>query len=79
MLLKDNVLLLDEPTNHLDLESISAMGDGLAKYEGTALVATHDRDMVQTFANRIIHLSPSGEIINFQGTYDEFAAKYPDV
>jgi len=78
MLTKDNVLLLDEPTNHLDLESISALGEGLAKYEGTALVATHDRDMVQTFASRIIHLSASGEIINYQGTYDDFAAKYPD-
>jgi ATPase subunit of ABC transporter with duplicated ATPase domains len=78
MLTKDNVLLLDEPTNHLDLESISALGEGLAKYEGTALVATHDRDMVQTFATRIIHLSPSGEVINYQGSYDEFVAKYPE-
>jgi ATPase subunit of ABC transporter with duplicated ATPase domains len=79
MMTKDNVLILDEPTNHLDLESISAMGEGLAKYEGTAIVATHDRDMVQSFATRIIHLSTSGEVINFQGSYDEFSAKYPDV
>ncbi len=79
MLLKDNVLLLDEPTNHLDLEAISALGEALQKYEGTALVATHDRDMVSTFATRIIHLSPEGDIVDFVGSYDEFTEKYPEL
>ena len=79
MLLKDNVLLLDEPGNHLDLEAISSLGEALSKYEGTALVATHDRDMVSTFATRIIHLSPEGDIVNFQGSYEEFTAKYPEL
>ena len=53
MLTKDNVLVLDEPTNHLDLESIVALGDALEKYEGTAFVVTHDRDLVSDFATRI--------------------------
>jgi ATPase subunit of ABC transporter with duplicated ATPase domains len=79
MLLKDNVLLLDEPTNHLDLESISAVGEALQKYEGTALVATHDRDMVAHFATRILYLRGDGEIIDFSGKYDEFVEKYPQV
>ena len=79
MLLKDNVLILDEPTNHLDLESISALGEGLEKYEGTAIVATHDRDMVSRFATRIIYMRGNGEIIDFTGKYDEFVAKYPNI
>jgi ATPase subunit of ABC transporter with duplicated ATPase domains len=79
MLLKDNVLILDEPTNHLDLESISALGEGLEKYEGTAIVATHDRDMVSRFATRIIYLRGNGEVIDFTGKYDEFVGKYPNI
>jgi ATPase subunit of ABC transporter with duplicated ATPase domains len=79
MLLKENVLLLDEPTNHLDLESISAVGEALQKFEGTALVATHDRDMVAHFATRILYLRGNGEILNFSGKYDEFQEKYPQV
>jgi ATPase subunit of ABC transporter with duplicated ATPase domains len=79
MLLKDNVLVFDEPTNHLDLESISAVGEALQKYEGTAVVATHDRDMVAHFATRIIQLKGNGEVIDFSGKYDEFVAKYPNM
>jgi len=79
MLMKDNVLLLDEPTNHLDLESISAMGEALEKFEGTAIVATHDRDMVSRFATRIIYMRGNGELIDFSGKYDEFVTKFPAV
>ena len=79
MMLKENVLLLDEPTNHLDLESISAVGDALEKYEGTAIVATHDRDMVAHFATRILYLLGDGKLIDFSGRYDEFQEEYPQV
>jgi ATPase subunit of ABC transporter with duplicated ATPase domains len=51
-----NVVLLDEPTNHLDLESITAVNDGLIRFKGTALFATHDHQFIQTVANRIIDL-----------------------
>jgi ATPase subunit of ABC transporter with duplicated ATPase domains len=74
MLIKDNVLILDEPTNHLDLESIVALGDGLQKYEGTAFVVSHDRDLIASFATRIFAFTPDG-LVDFQGTYDEFIAK----
>ena len=60
MLTKDNVLVLDEPTNHLDLESIVALGDALSKYEGTAFVVTHDRDLVSSFATRIFAFTVGG-------------------
>jgi ATPase subunit of ABC transporter with duplicated ATPase domains len=76
MLLKDNVLLLDEPTNHLDLESISAVGEALEEYEGTCIVATHDRDMVARFATRIISLRGNGEVVDFNGSYDAYVEKY---
>jgi ATPase subunit of ABC transporter with duplicated ATPase domains len=78
MLTKDNVLVLDEPTNHLDLESIVALGDALTKYEGTAFVVTHDRDLIASFATRLFAFTDEG-LIDFRGSYDEFLAKHGDV
>ncbi len=74
MLTKDNVLVLDEPTNHLDLESIVALGDALSKYEGTAFVVTHDRDLIEQFATRLWAFTSEG-LVDFRGTYDEYLAK----
>jgi ATPase subunit of ABC transporter with duplicated ATPase domains len=74
MLQQDNVLVLDEPTNHLDLESIAALGDALKKYEGTAFVVTHDRDLIDTFATRLWAFGPTG-LTDFRGTYDEYLAQ----
>jgi ATPase subunit of ABC transporter with duplicated ATPase domains len=75
MLTKDNVLILDEPTNHLDLESIIALGDGLTKFEGTAFVVTHDRDLVSTFATRIFAFTDEG-LIDWQGNYDDYLERH---
>ncbi len=75
MLTQDNVLVLDEPTNHLDLESIVALGDALVKYEGTAFVVAHDRDLISTFATRIWAFTPQG-FVDFTGGYEEFFARY---
>lgn len=77
MLTRDNVLVLDEPTNHLDLESIIALGDALKKYEGTAFVVTHDRDLVSTFASRIFAFTDAG-LIDWQGEYDDFVERHGD-
>jgi ATPase subunit of ABC transporter with duplicated ATPase domains len=74
MLTKDNVLVLDEPTNHLDLESIVALGDALQRYEGTAFVVTHDRDLIESFANRLF-IFEEGKLIDFRGTYEEYLSK----
>jgi ATPase subunit of ABC transporter with duplicated ATPase domains len=71
MLTQDNVLVLDEPTNHLDLESIIALGDALEKYEGTAFVVSHDRELVSSFATRLFAFTPEG-LVDFRGSYDDF-------
>jgi len=71
MLLNPNFLILDEPTNHLDLESIIAYNDALKDYAGTILFTSHDHQLMQTVANRIIELTPKG-IIDKVCTYDEY-------
>ncbi|MEB2312707.1 MAG: ATP-binding cassette domain-containing protein [Sorangiineae bacterium] len=60
MLAAPNVLLLDEPTNHLDLESIRSLTEALAVYQGTAIFVTHDRNMVDQVATRVLEMSPDG-------------------
>ena len=60
MLLKPNTLMLDEPTNHLDLESIRSLIESLDQYEGTCVFITHDRQLVNQVANRILEMSESG-------------------
>ena len=72
MLEKRNFLLLDEPTNHLDLEAIIALGEGLLAFEGTAICVSHDRELLDAFANRIIEIQEDGTIIDFDGSYEEF-------
>ena len=71
MLENSNILLLDEPTNHLDLESITAFNNALVDYKETLLFTSHDHEFVQTVANRIIEVTPSG-IIDKEMTYDEY-------
>jgi ATPase subunit of ABC transporter with duplicated ATPase domains len=71
MLATGNVLLLDEPTNHLDLESITAFNNALKNYKGSVLFTSHDHEFMQTIANRIIELTPSG-IIDKRMTFDEY-------
>lgn len=62
MLKHPNFLLLDEPTNHLDLESITALNNGMRDFEGNMIFSTHDHELLQTVANRIIELTPNGMI-----------------
>jgi ATPase subunit of ABC transporter with duplicated ATPase domains len=71
MLLNPNLLILDEPTNHLDLESITAYNDALKDFGGTILFTSHDHQLVQTVANRIIEVGPCG-ILDKSCTYDEY-------
>ena len=63
MMLKDaNTLILDTPTNHLDLESIQAFNNTLINFKGNVLFASHDHEFIQTVANRVIELTPNGNI-----------------
>lgn len=73
MLQNPNFLILEEPTNHLDLESIIAYNDALKDYAGTVLFTSHDHELMQTVANRVIELTPKG-IIDKAMTYDEYLA-----
>ncbi len=71
MLSGANVLLLDEPTNHLDLEAITSLNNGLTAFPGTVFLISHDHQLLQTVANRIIEITSDG-IIDKLMTYDEY-------
>lgn len=71
MLSNANVLILDEPTNHLDLESITALNNGLIKFKGSMLFASHDHQFINSIANRLIEITPSG-IVDKEMSYDEY-------
>lgn len=73
MLAKANLLLMDEPTNHLDLESITALNNGMKEYQGTMLFTSHDHELVNTVANRIVEITPNG-IIDKMMPYDDYLA-----
>ncbi len=71
MMLRANVLMLDEPTNHLDLESITAFNNSLKNFKGTVLFTTHDHEFAHTVADRIIELTPKGNIDRYL-TFEEY-------
>ena len=73
MLAKGNLLIMDEPTNHLDLESITALNNGMKEFQGTILFTSHDHELVNTVANRIIEITPNG-IIDKMTSYDDYLA-----
>ena len=71
MILGSNVLVMDEPTNHLDMESITALNNGLIKFPGVLLFTSQDHQFIQTIANRIMEITPTG-LIDKISTYDEY-------
>ena len=71
MLEGSNFLLFDEPTNHLDLESITALNNGLSNYRGCMLLTSHDQELMNTVANRIIEINDT-KTYDRQVTYDEY-------
>ncbi|TNE55924.1 MAG: ATP-binding cassette domain-containing protein [Bacteroidetes bacterium] len=73
MLAKANLLMLDEPTNHLDLESITALNNGMRDFGGNMIFTSHDHELVQTVANRIIEITPNGFIDKLM-SYDDYLA-----
>ena len=74
MLFGSNFLLLDQPTDHLDLESISAVNNGLAAFKGNVIFTSHDYELVNTVANRIIEITPDG-MRDYSGTFGDFLAR----
>lgn len=74
MLAGSNFLLLDEPTNHLDINSCAALQEALGSYEGTLLIVSHDRYLINALADKIFYLTPNG-IQVYEGRYEDFLKK----
>ncbi len=74
MMLQDpNVLLLDGPTNHLDLESITALNNGLLKFEGSLVVNSHDVQFVDSMVTRVLELHGEAHF-DLEMSYEEYLA-----
>ncbi len=71
MLSGANFLIFDEPTNHLDMEAITSLNDGMSRFKGNILFTSHDHQLTQTVANRIIDLKKSG-MVDKEVTYNEY-------
>ena len=71
MLSGANFLIFDEPTNHLDMESITALNEGMNKFKGDMIFTSHDHQLVQTVANRIIEIKKDN-VIDRDCTYNEY-------
>lgn len=74
LLTNPNTLIMDEPNNHLDLEAVSALAAGLEEFKGTAIVASHDRGLINDFATKVIALEEDG-IHFFQGPLEEYLSR----
>ena len=71
MLSGANFLVFDEPTNHLDMESITALNEGMTKFKGNLIFTSHDHQLTQTVANKIIDLSNNKVVIR-ECSYDDY-------
>ena len=71
MLFGSNMLILDRPTDHLDLESITAVNNGLSAFKGNVMFMSHDYEIVNTVADRIIELTPD-RMIDKKGNYEDY-------
>ena len=71
MLEGSNFLIMDEPTNHLDLESITALNNGMKNFKGCMLFTSHDQELMNTVANRIIEINQTKKFDKCVN-YDEY-------
>ena len=71
MLSGANFLIFDEPTNHLDMESITALNEGMKKFKGNMIFTSHDHQLMQTVANRIVDIKQD-KVIDREITYNEY-------
>ncbi len=77
MLEEGNVLILDEPTNHLDLSSKEVLDKALAEYEGTVIMVSHDRYLLNKVPTKIVEMKP-GEMVIYDGKYDYYLEKHKE-
>ncbi len=66
-----NCLILDEPTNHLDIESLEVLEGELERFDGTAIVISHDRYFLERIPDRIVDVR-DGEVTAYDGAYGEW-------
>ena len=71
MLSGANFIILDEPTNHLDMESITALNEGMSRFKGNMIFTSHDHQLTQTVANRIIDIKED-KVIDREISYNEY-------
>jgi len=71
MLSGSNFLIFDEPTNHLDMESITALNEGMKKFKGNLIFTSHDHELCQTVANRVIDIKKD-KVVDKEGTYNQY-------
>ena len=72
-----NVLILDEPTNHIDLNTKEVLEEALAEFEGTIILVSHDRYLLNKVANRIVAVSKD-EVKSYKGNFDDYAKAIAD-
>lgn len=77
MLEAGNVLIMEDPTNHLDLESITALNEGMTSFKGNILFSSHDAELLETVANRIISFE-GNQIKDKMTTYEEYLDSLKD-
>ena len=74
MLSGANTLILDEPTNHLDIDAKEVVEDALLDFEGTLIIVSHDRYLLQKLPTRIFELTTDG-IVEYKGRFDYYLQK----
>ena len=67
-------LILDEPTNDLDADTLDLVESILSEYNGTLIVVSHNRDFLDKLVNKILYFKGNGEVIVFNGGYQDFLA-----
>lgn len=76
MLESSNLIIMDEPTNHLDLESITSLNNGMKNFKGVLLFSSHDQEIIETVANRIIDIRDENHVIDRAMSFEEFNEKF---
>ena len=71
MLSGANTLILDQPTDHLDVETITSLNNALINFKGVVLFSTHDHELMETVANRIIDIK-ADKVVDREVTYNEY-------
>ncbi len=74
LMARSDLLLLDEPTNHLDLDAVLWLEDWLARYPGTLVLVTHDRDFLDAVVDTIVHVDRQ-KLRTYGGNYSQFEAE----